>query len=82
MKYLPSLKLTEEYIAIMSESKEELKYNIYSKNKVNEISENYNIDAFQKVLIKIPEFFSLIMIVDNSEKISKKINIVLSEEFK
>lgn len=72
MKYLPSLKLTEEYIAIMSESKEELKYNIYSKNKVNEINENYNIDAFQKVLIKIQEFFSLIMIVDNSEKISKK----------
>ena len=72
MKYLPSLKLTEEYIAIMSESKEELKYNIYSKNKVNEIRENYNIDAFPKVLIKIPEFFSLIMIVDNSEKISKK----------
>ena len=56
----------------MSESKEELKYNIYSKNKVNEIRENYSIDAFPKVLIKIPEFFSLIMIVDNSEKISKK----------
>ena len=72
MKYLPSLKLTKEYIAIMSESKEELKYNIYSKNKVNEIRENYSIDAFPKVLIKIPEFFSLIMIVDNSEKISKK----------